>query len=67
MAEKKKRTKKGKNKPGVFVEEIPSGVRPIGAVGTAVAAFVGLAPLKPLRLTVTALAVAAVVRAARSR
>jgi phage tail sheath protein FI len=30
--------------PGVFVEEIPSGTRPIEAVGTSTAAFVGLAP-----------------------
>ena len=28
--------------PGVYVEELPSGVRPIIAVGTSVAAFVGL-------------------------
>lgn len=30
--------------PGVFVEEVPSGTRPIEAVGTSTAAFVGLAP-----------------------
>jgi phage tail sheath protein FI len=29
--------------PGVYVEEVPSGSRPIEGVGTAVAAFVGLA------------------------
>src|SRR3954468_23314395 len=29
--------------PGVYVEEIPSGARPLEGVGTAVAAFVGLA------------------------
>lgn len=29
--------------PGVYVEEVPSGVRPIGAVGTSTAAFVGTA------------------------
>jgi hypothetical protein len=29
---------------GVYVEEVSSGSRPIEAVGTAVAAFVGLAP-----------------------
>lgn len=30
--------------PGVYVEEVPSGARPIGAVGTSTAAFVGTAP-----------------------
>jgi uncharacterized protein len=30
--------------PGVFVEEIPSGPRPIEAVGTSTAGFVGVAP-----------------------
>jgi Bacteriophage tail sheath protein len=30
--------------PGVYVEELPSGVRPINAVATSVAAFVGLTP-----------------------
>lgn len=30
--------------PGVFVEEVASGARPIEAVGTSIAAFVGLAP-----------------------
>jgi Bacteriophage tail sheath protein len=34
--------------PGVYVEEIPSSNRPIEGVGTAVAAFVGLAPGGPL-------------------
>ena len=29
--------------PGVFVEEAPSGARPLEGVGTAVAAFIGLA------------------------
>ena len=29
--------------PGVYVEEVPAGSRPIEGVGTAVAAFVGLA------------------------
>jgi len=29
--------------PGVYVEEVPSGARPIEGVGTSVAAFVGLA------------------------
>jgi phage tail sheath protein FI len=45
--------------PGVYVDEVPSGSRPIEAVGTAVAAFVGLSPLSPARLARTlALAVA---------
>jgi phage tail sheath protein FI len=30
--------------PGVYVEEVPSGARPIGAVGTSTAGFVGTAP-----------------------
>lgn len=33
--------------PGVYVEEIDSGPRPIEGVGTATAAFVGLAPAGP--------------------
>ena len=31
--------------PGVYVEEIPGGARPIQAVGTSTAAFLGKAPL----------------------
>src|SRR5919197_5735905 len=34
--------------PGVYVEEIPSANKPIEGVGTAVAAFVGLAPGGPV-------------------
>jgi len=34
--------------PGVYVEEVPSANRPIQGVGTAVAAFVGLAPGGPV-------------------
>ncbi|MDT0322382.1 phage tail sheath family protein [Streptomyces millisiae] len=34
--------------PGVYVEEVASGARPIEGVGTSVAAFVGLAPIGPL-------------------
>jgi phage tail sheath protein FI len=30
--------------PGVYVEEVPSGARPISAVGTSTAGFVGVAP-----------------------
>ena len=33
--------------PGVYVEEVESGSRPIEGVGTAVAAFVGLAETGP--------------------
>src|SRR3979411_1469882 len=33
--------------PGVYVEEVQSGARPIGGVGTAVAAFVGFAEAGP--------------------
>ncbi|MFF7776808.1 phage tail sheath family protein [Streptomyces tanashiensis] len=34
--------------PGVYVEEVASGSRPIEGVGTSVAAFVGLSPTGPL-------------------
>ena len=34
--------------PGVYVEEVQTGSRPIEGVGTSVAAFVGLAPSGPL-------------------
>ncbi|MEU3693982.1 phage tail sheath subtilisin-like domain-containing protein [Streptomyces narbonensis] len=34
--------------PGVYVEEVASGSRPIEGVGTSVAAFVGLSPVGPL-------------------
>jgi phage tail sheath protein FI len=34
--------------PGVYVEEVESGSRPIEGVGTAIAAFVGLAESGPL-------------------
>ncbi|MDQ1531607.1 MAG: uncharacterized protein QOE37_1712 [Microbacteriaceae bacterium] len=33
--------------PGVYVQEIEAGTRPIEGVGTAVAAFVGVAPMGP--------------------
>ena len=39
--------------PGVYVEEVDSGSRPIEGVGTAVAAFVGLAPHRPHKRTRT--------------
>ncbi len=34
--------------PGVYVEEVEAGSRPIEGVGTAVAAFVGLAEKGPM-------------------
>lgn len=34
--------------PGVYVEEVESGARPLEGVGTAIAAFVGLTPGGPL-------------------
>jgi phage tail sheath protein FI len=34
--------------PGVYIEEVNSGPRPIEGVGTAMAAFVGLAPAGPI-------------------
>lgn len=34
--------------PGVYVEEVDSGSRPIEGVGTSIAAFIGLAPGGPL-------------------
>ena len=40
----KKGKKRVKAATSVYVEEVSSGARPIEAVGTAVAAFVGLAP-----------------------
>ena len=55
--------------PGVYVEEVSSGSRPIEGVGTAVAAFVGFARRQPVRATLAAAAilaaVVAVVRALR--
>jgi phage tail sheath protein FI len=38
--------------PGVYVEEVPSASKPIEGVGTAVAAFVGLAPGGPVNVPV---------------
>ena len=34
--------------PGVYIEEVPGGARPIEAVGTSTAAFVGIAVKGPL-------------------
>src|SRR5437762_12088626 len=36
--------------PGVYVEEVSAGARPIGAVGTSTAGFVGTAPDRSARL-----------------
>ena len=36
--------------PGVYIEEIPSGVRPITGVATSIAAFIGWAVVLPLYL-----------------
>jgi hypothetical protein len=39
--------KRGQRARQIYVEEVSSGAKPIQAVGTAVAAFVGLAPGTP--------------------
>ena len=72
MGRKKNRGKKAGGtylSPGVYVEEVSSGSKPIEGVGTAVAAFVGLARRHPVRAAVTAFfalsVVAVVVRASR--
>jgi hypothetical protein len=57
----------GYQSPGVYVEEISSGSKPIEGVGTSTAAFVGLAPLNLKRAGVTVLVVALVVWALGSR
>ena len=52
MAKKGKRKRKGGGSyrsPGVYVEEVSSGSKPIEGVGTAIAGFVGLAPASPGR------------------
>jgi phage tail sheath protein FI len=53
--------------PGVYLQEVASAAKPIEAVGTAVAAFVGLAPLRPARAAAAVLLVVAVVWTARRR
>jgi phage tail sheath protein FI len=45
--------------PGVYVEEVSSGSRPIEGVGTAVAAFVGFARRQPVRAAIVAAAILA--------
>ncbi len=34
--------------PGVYIEEVPSGVRAIAGVATSIAAFIGRAPRGPV-------------------
>ena len=41
-------TDRGRRAQEVYRKEVASGARPIDAVGTAVAAFVGLAPGEPV-------------------
>ncbi|MET8348415.1 MULTISPECIES: phage tail sheath subtilisin-like domain-containing protein [unclassified Micromonospora] len=36
--------------PGIYVEEVPSGARPIGPASTSIAAFVGIAPDRSAQL-----------------
>jgi phage tail sheath protein FI len=69
MGGKKRGGKRGAKRgswlsPGVFVEEVPAGSRPIAGVGTAVAAFVGLDPPNPARTAAVGLVVVAVVAVA---
>ena len=40
------------NYPGVYIEELPSGVRTISGVATAIAAFAGSAPRGPINKAV---------------
>jgi phage tail sheath protein FI len=57
--------------PGVYVEEVPSGSRPLEGVGTSIAAFVGFAsdgPFKtPLRVAAGVGLVVLIVLAVRHR
>jgi phage tail sheath protein FI len=48
--QRRRRSKGGRTSrtPGVYVEEVGSGSRPIEGVGTAVAAFVGIAERGPV-------------------
>ena len=39
--------------PGVYIEEIPSGVRTITGVATSVTAFIGAAPRGPVNEPIT--------------
>jgi uncharacterized protein len=48
--------------PGVYVEEVPSGVNPIAGVPTAIAAFIGWFPMGPMNSATTVLSFADVER-----
>jgi hypothetical protein len=48
MLASKKGRKRVKKAVGVYMDEVSSGAKPIEAVGTAVAAFVGFAPRGPV-------------------
>lgn len=39
--------------PGVYVEEVPSGIQPIAGVGTSTAGFIGIFPDDPLTIPVS--------------
>ncbi len=66
---RKKRVKKRKRykSPGVYMDEVSSGAKPIEGVGTSVAAFIGFARRNPMRAVAAVLVVAIVVWAVRSR
>ncbi|WP_043501530.1 hypothetical protein [Georgenia sp. SUBG003] len=59
-------SRRGAHAPGTYVEEVPSGARPIEAVGTAVAAFVGVAKQHPALTVAALLAFVVLVRVARA-
>ena len=61
---RKRANRSGYRSPGVYIEEVPSGARPLEAVGTNVAGFVGLVPLNPLRLGTTVLVASCIALAA---
>lgn len=42
-------TRARRRSPGVYIEEVPAGPRPIGGVGTTTAGFVGMAPRQAKR------------------
>jgi phage tail sheath protein FI len=64
---KKSKTHATYQSPGVYVDEVSSGARPIQAVGTSIAACVGLSPVNPRRAVAVLLVAAMGVWAARSR
>jgi hypothetical protein len=49
LARKGTKQKRRGRRPSVYIEEVPSGSKPIEAVGTSTAAFVGSAPRKRSR------------------